>query len=182
MSEKAITPDQRRAAAMLGAGREAQAVAAELGVTPKTIARWKSLPEVHELIVQHREALLPDGAPSAESVLVQALAATRPNGSPSWGDRIAAAKALLAAPAASADAQDRARRVERVYLRPPGDDDDRVIGSAHAQVTDPFRPQAEGNGAAGTEAGEIDAPFDADGASETTLAPAASDGGPDEPS
>lgn len=118
-----LDPRKLRAAALLGAGMQIKDVAEEVGVVSKTVGLWAREPEVKEAIRRHREALLPDGVPDAEQVLVQALGATRPDGTPSWGDRIAAAKALLAAPAASREAQADAERVTRIYLPAPDEED-----------------------------------------------------------
>lgn len=120
MSATPLTPDQRRAAAMLAAGRSREEIASELDVAPKTISRWKERDDFREAIRRTREGLLPD-SPTAEAVLVAALAATKPDGQPDWPARIAAAKALLATPVATPEGQEAAHamvRETRIYLEP----------------------------------------------------------------
>jgi hypothetical protein len=61
--------------------------------------------------------------PDRRGALLDALAATKASGEPDHSIRIAAAKAILSTPVASADAQEEARRTERIYLPSPDDDE-----------------------------------------------------------
>lgn len=123
---------------MLAAGRQVQEIAHELGVNPRTITRWSERGDVRALIRKHRESLLPE-APTAEAVLTTALSATKPNGQPDWANRITAARALLSAPVASGEAQEAARRVERIYVSP----NDGGVARADPR-TDPFHEPGAG--------------------------------------
>jgi hypothetical protein len=114
-----LSPDQRRAAAMIGAGLGVKDTADELDVNPRTVTRWSQREDFRELARHHRESLLPD-TPTAEGVLVSALSAVTAAGRPDWTARIAAARALLGAPVASGAAQSEAKRLERIYVEPPG--------------------------------------------------------------
>lgn len=115
MAERALTAEQRRAAALLGAGLQVREVAAEIGVNPRTITRWSRRGDVAALARRHREVAMP-GVATAEGVLEAALAATRANGQPDWQARITAARALLTAPTAAVEAKAKAARIERVYI------------------------------------------------------------------
>lgn len=118
---KPLTPDQRRAAALMAAGLQDKAVAAELKVAPKTIQRWKARDDFRALMRTQRESLMPE-APTAEAVLTTALSATRKDGFPDWQTRIAAARAILSTEVASPEARVEANRVTEIYLPPPDDD------------------------------------------------------------
>jgi hypothetical protein len=117
MTNRGLTPEQRRAAAMLAAGKTRDDVSAELGVAPKTISRWNGRDDFRSVVRKTREGLLPE-TPTAEAVLTAALVATRTNGEPDWQARIAAAKALLSTPVATPEGEAAARQaiVERIYV------------------------------------------------------------------
>jgi hypothetical protein len=117
-----LTTQQRRAATLLAHGKEVREVAEEVGVSPKTVSRWKKLEAVRALVKSTRESLFPgDGVVTAESVLMEALTATSTTGRPLYGVRIAAARALLSSPVASKEAEAEARTTV-IYMPEPEDD------------------------------------------------------------
>lgn len=118
---KPLTPEQRRAAALLAAGAQDKSAAEELGVAPKTIQRWRERDDFRALVRKQREGLMPE-TPTAEAVLTAALSATRKDGHPDWQNRIAAARAILSTEIASPEARAQAERVTEIYLPPPDDD------------------------------------------------------------
>ena len=117
---KPLTADQRRAASLMAAGMDDKATAADVGVAPKTIQRWKVRDDFRALVRKQREGLMPE-TPTAEAVLTTALSATRKDGFPDWTTRIAAARAILCTEVASPEAHAQAERVTEIYL-PPDDD------------------------------------------------------------
>lgn len=128
--QRALTPNQRRAAALLASGTQDKVAAHELGVVPKSIQRWKQRDDFRALVRKQREGLMPE-TPTAEAVLVSALSATKPSGDPDWQNRIAAARAILAAEIASPEARQAAERVTTVYLPDPSEDEeDEDVGAA----------------------------------------------------
>lgn len=118
---KPLTADQRRAAALMAAGLGRNAVAAEIGCSPKTIQRLGQREDFRELVRKQREGLLPD-TPTAEATLVHALSATKPDGHPDFANRIAAARAILATPVTDAEARAEAGRVTTIFIAPESDD------------------------------------------------------------
>jgi len=92
-----VTPQQQRAAALLGQGRSQRDAAAEVGVSTRAIRYWLKEPDFEALVRRSREALL-DERPTVRSTLEAALLATRRDGSPDWGARVQAARILMAAP------------------------------------------------------------------------------------
>lgn len=135
--QKPLTPDQRRAAALMAAGLGRNAVAAEIDVAPKTVQRWGARDDFRELVRTHREALLPE-SPTAEAVLTQALSAVRKDGLPDWTARINAARAILATPVTDAEARAEAGRVTQIFIAPPDDEEDEVLDSADDGGVRPF--------------------------------------------
>lgn len=127
MPEKGEHPplhaDQRRAAALLAAGVQDKAAAAEVGVAPKTVQRWKQRDDFAALVRKQRESMLPE-VPTAEAVLTAGLSATKRDGQPDWSVRIAAAKALLSTEVASPEARAEASRAVEIYLPAPDPDPD----------------------------------------------------------
>lgn len=125
-SEKSKQPplhaDQRRAAALMAAGLDGHAVAAELNVSPKTTQRWRKRDDFRELVRKHRESLMPESV-TAESVLTAALSATKKDGTPDWNARIQAARAILATPVTDAEARAEAGRVTQIFIAPPPDEE-----------------------------------------------------------
>jgi|SRR5215211_5865292 len=87
-----------RAAELLGSGRSRVSVAAELGIDPATISRWRRDADFRQLEQAARERHL-DAHPSAHQTLEAALSATDARGLPKWETRVAAARALLGQPA-----------------------------------------------------------------------------------
>lgn len=120
--ERPLSEVQRRACALLAAGRLHKDVAEELGISGKSLQRLTKREDARALIRRHREAIFND-LPTAEETLVQALSATRPDGHPDFANRIAAARALLSTPVATPEAEESAREVlrERIYISPDGD-------------------------------------------------------------
>lgn len=91
-----LTPQQQRAADLLGAGWKQKLVAAEVGVTPKSIQRWTKRADFQALVGRRQGAVL-DENPSAKNTLQAALAATTASGTPDWRARVSAARALISA-------------------------------------------------------------------------------------
>lgn len=92
-----MTPEQQRAADLLGRGATRAQAAAEAGVAPTTVSRWRRDEDFEALVRRSREALL-DDRPTVRSTLEAALLATRRDGSPDWNARVQAARILMAAP------------------------------------------------------------------------------------
>lgn len=89
-----LTPQQHRAVDLLARNWTAAKVADEVGVSEKTINRWKAKDEFAERLRQRREALL-DQLPTAKATLEAALNATDKDGHPNWPVRVKAAQLLL---------------------------------------------------------------------------------------
>lgn len=107
-----MTPDQQRAADLLGRGLTRKAAAAEAGVAPRTVSRWRQDEDFEALVRRSRESLL-DDRPTVRSTLEAALLATRRDGSPDWNARVQAARILMTAPVE--DEPDAERTVITVY-------------------------------------------------------------------
>ena len=80
--------------------------AAEAGVAPRTVSRWRRDEDFEALVRRSREALL-DSAPTVRSTLEAALLATRRDGSPDWNARVQAARILMQAPPEAEPDEDR---------------------------------------------------------------------------
>lgn len=96
MAQKPLTPKQHKAAGLFGQGWRAKDVAAEVGVSTKTLRRWKQREDFRSLIARSKDAALSDN-PTARETLEAALNATHANGSPDWRTRVSAARALVGA-------------------------------------------------------------------------------------
>ncbi len=92
------------------------------------------------------------GVPTAEGALLDALQAVRPDGSADHAIRIQAARAILSTPVVSPEAEQQARET-RIYLPAPPREDDGMVGTPSAQLTDPFKPQDDEVHGIGVEAG-----------------------------
>ena len=114
-----LSPRQHRAAHLLGQGWQQRQVAAEVGVTPKTVQRWRARRDFDGVFRQRREAAL-EAAPTAKATLEAALSATNGKGEPDWRVRVGAAQTLLLK-SGPIDGPGETRET-RIYLR-PGDDD-----------------------------------------------------------
>lgn len=117
-----LTPDQHRAADLLGRNWTGKDVATEIGVSEKTVQRWKQKPEFQAVVKERRDAVLAE-LPNAKSVLESALNATRKDGSPDWQIRVAAAKALMTTVSPAPPPPDAQPRTI-IYLPAPEDDHD----------------------------------------------------------
>ena len=89
-------PEQSRAVELLGRGFSQPEVARLVGRSERTLRNWlRDVAGFREAV----EAARAEGSdPSALATLERALGASRSDGSPDWPTRVAAAKALLAAP------------------------------------------------------------------------------------
>jgi hypothetical protein len=95
MPERApLTPNQHRAADLLGRNWSAKDVAFEVGVSEKTIQRWKERDDFAAIVKERRDALL-SRIPNAKATLEAALSATKADGSPDWQVRVKAAQLLM---------------------------------------------------------------------------------------
>jgi uncharacterized protein YjcR len=74
---------------MLGQGLGTAEIARRLGVSAKTISRWKQLPGFESAV-----ALTVD--PTIRSTLEAAMLANKKSGEPDWPTRVSAARALAA--------------------------------------------------------------------------------------
>jgi transcriptional regulator with XRE-family HTH domain len=91
-----LTPQQQRAAALIGRGRSQQEVADEVGVTRRTVTNWTRREDFESLAQRERDDAL-DEAPTARATLEAALTATTPSGAADWRVRVSAARALVGA-------------------------------------------------------------------------------------
>lgn len=95
MSEQApLTPNQHRAADLLGRNWTAKDVAFEVGVSEKTVQRWRQRDDFAAIVKEKRDALL-SKIPSAKATLEAALHATTEKGEPDWPIRVKAAQLLM---------------------------------------------------------------------------------------
>ena len=110
--------DQRRAAALLAAGRLQRDVATEIKVSERTIGRWLKEEEFCALVREQRSAIFPaDGVPTAEGALLDALSAVKADGSPDHNVRVQAARAIMGSPVSSPEAQEQVRETT-IYVQP----------------------------------------------------------------
>lgn len=91
MSTTPLTDRQLLAAELLGRGMFMRLVAERVGVSPKTIRRWKDI-GAFEVAVERARADAVD--PTIESTLRSALQAAKRDGTPDWQTRVAAARTL----------------------------------------------------------------------------------------
>ena len=91
-----MTPEQRRAAELLGRGYSQREVGRLVGRSERTIRAWFGDVDGFRQAAQAVQAETSD--PMALDTLRLALGATRKDGSPDWSIRVSAAKALLTAP------------------------------------------------------------------------------------
>jgi hypothetical protein len=89
-----LTSDQHRAADLLGRNWTAKRVAVEVGVSEKTIQRWRQRDDFAAIARERRDALLSE-IPNAKATLEAALYATKDDGSPDWQVRVKAAQLLM---------------------------------------------------------------------------------------
>jgi hypothetical protein len=118
-----LTPQQHRAADLLGRNWTVERVAAEVDVSAKTIQRWKGREDFAALVKERRDTLLSD-LPNATATLEAALSATKEDGSPDWSIRVKAAQLLMttADPGGPPDPDD-ARPQTVIFMPPEGADD-----------------------------------------------------------
>lgn len=119
---KALTPDQLRAAALIGRGWQYKDAADEVGVHAETISRWTKREDFQQAVKQARVDHM-DEQPEAVKVLEQALSATKPGGSPDWRIRVDAARTLVGRRGTGGGAAPPKVRERRIYV-PPDDDPD----------------------------------------------------------
>lgn len=91
---RSLSPEQQRAASLIGVGRTRKDAALEVGVTTRTITRWTGREDFRALVRMHREATF-ENAPTAKATLEAALNATTASGAPDWRTRVSAARALV---------------------------------------------------------------------------------------
>lgn len=120
---KPLTPDQLRAAALIGQGWQHKQVAEELGVHPETISRWAREREDFQEVVRQARADTLAEQPEAVKVLEQALSATKPDGSPDWRIRVDAARTLVGRKGTGGGVAPAKVRERRIYVSPDEDDD-----------------------------------------------------------
>jgi hypothetical protein len=89
-----LTPNQHRAADLLGRNWTAKDVAFEVGKSEKTIQRWKERDDFAAIVKEKRDALL-SKIPNAKATLESALYATTEKGEPDWSIRVKAAQLLM---------------------------------------------------------------------------------------
>lgn len=110
MIERSLSPQQRRAAELIGGqGYEQKDAAEAVETTARTVRRWLTdVPEFAALVRARREAAL-DTSPSARSVLEAGLNATTAKGEPDWPTRLKSAELLIRS--SPKEAQEQARDV-----------------------------------------------------------------------
>lgn len=112
-----LRPEQALAAERLGLGWEAKRVAAEAGVTPKAIQRWRKRNDFRELAETSRRRVLEEN-PTPTAVLASAMSATKRDGSPDWQMRVTAARALLGSAPLGETSEEKVRETQ-IFLAPP---------------------------------------------------------------
>lgn len=113
-----LTPQQIRAADLLGRNWKQAQVADETGASERTISRWlNEIPAFAALVKERRDAVLGE-VPNAKATLEAALSATTKAGDPDWPIRVKAAQLLMttADPGGAPDPGD--DRPTRVYVSP----------------------------------------------------------------
>lgn len=120
---KPLTPDQLRAAALIGRGWRYKDAAAEVGVHAETISRWTKREDFQEAVKQTRVDHM-DEQPEAVKVLEQALSATKADGSPDWRIRVDAARTLVGRKGTGGGASPPKVRERRIYVSPDEADAD----------------------------------------------------------
>jgi hypothetical protein len=118
-----LTPDQLRAAALIGRGWQYKDAAAEVGVHAETVSRWTRREDFQEAVKQARVDHM-DEQPEAVKVLEQALSATKADGSPDWRIRVDAARTLVGRKGTGGGAAPAKVRERRIYVPPDEDDAD----------------------------------------------------------
>jgi transcriptional regulator with XRE-family HTH domain len=119
MSE-GLTPQHHRAVDLLARNWTAEKVADEIGVSEKTIQRWKQKEDFAELLRKRREALLNE-LPTAKATLEAALNATDEDGHPNWAIRVKAAQLLLQTADPEGDREGGEPSPTIIYMQPPED-------------------------------------------------------------
>jgi hypothetical protein len=89
-----LTAQQHRAADLIGRNWSAKDVAFEVGVSEKTVQRWKQREDFVAFAKERRDALLAE-VPGAKATLEAALNATTAKGEPDWPIRVKAAQLLM---------------------------------------------------------------------------------------
>jgi Helix-turn-helix of insertion element transposase len=89
-----LTPQQHRAADLLGRNWTAADTSSEVGVSEKTIQRWRQREDFAAIVKERRDALLSE-IPNAKATLEAALSATTAKGEPDWAIRVKAAQLLM---------------------------------------------------------------------------------------
>ena len=124
MTTKGLTPEQHRAADLLGRNWTLADVAFEVGKSEKTIQRWKQCDDFAATVKERRDALLSE-IPNAKATLEAALTATKTNGEPDWPIRVKAAQLLMttADPGGAPDPEDE-RPPTFIFMSEDGDGGD----------------------------------------------------------
>lgn len=117
-----LTPQHYRAADLLARNWTAGKVADEIGVSEKTIQRWKGREDFAELLRERREALLNE-LPTAKATLEAALNATDKDGLPNWPVRVKAAQLLLQTADPDGDREGGEVGPTIIFMPPPEDED-----------------------------------------------------------
>ena len=91
-----LTQTQQQAAHLLGSGRGRNEIAADLGVAPSSISRWRKNPDFEELVEKTRLRVIADD-PEPRDTLRAALSARESDGVgiAAWRVRVFAAAKLL---------------------------------------------------------------------------------------
>jgi uncharacterized protein YjcR len=95
VSESArLTPDQLRAATLVGQAWRYKDVAATIGVHAETISRWSKREDFQKVAREARKEVMDENA-AAVAALEDGLTATNRDGEPDHKTRVMAAKALI---------------------------------------------------------------------------------------
>ena len=116
-----LTPQQHRAVDLLARNWTAAKVGEEVGVSEKTIQRWKQREDFADLLRERRDALLNE-LPTAKATLEAALNATDADGNPNWPVRVKAAQLLLQTADPDGDRGEGESGPTIIYMPPPEDD------------------------------------------------------------
>jgi hypothetical protein len=117
-----LTPQQHRAAALIGSGRQFKDVAQEAGVHAETISRWSKREDFQEVAERARKDLLAD-EPNATATLEAALGAVKSDGTPDWRVRVDAARTLIGRRGVGGGDPGKGVRETRIFIGSDGKDD-----------------------------------------------------------
>jgi Helix-turn-helix of insertion element transposase len=90
-----LTPEQHRAADLLGRNWSVKDVATEVDASERTVSRWKNEDDDFKAAMKASRDQLLSTVPNAKATLEAALSATTAKGEPDWAIRVKAAQLLM---------------------------------------------------------------------------------------